>query len=101
MTEPFLLAWGGALTAAILTAGCGLIILFVVVVRSYMPPSSEARLTFIGLSIAGVVMTVGAVMLLVARRKFCRLTRWAQWVVTALVMLVMVLCMTAAVIWVR
>jgi uncharacterized membrane protein len=103
ITELYLLAWGIALTTSLLTAGCGLLVLFCVARRPSLLSRGDLlyRCGISGTCVLGILMAAAALVLLLTRRSFCRLIRSVQWALAALTIASAAICAAAVSIWVR
>jgi hypothetical protein len=76
--EPYLIAWGLTLGGAAVTAGFGMFLLLLMLMR--MPSASNwVMMTYFGMGVLGLIMAGVSVLLLVLRRAFVRLPRVVQW----------------------
>ena len=103
ITELYLLAWGIVLTASVLVAGCGLLMLFCVIRTPNLLDRGDIlyRLAIGGICGLGVVMAIASVLLVLTRRAFCRLPRPAQWSLATVALVILLGCLVGIGIWVR
>jgi hypothetical protein len=85
-------AWGAAVVMSAAGSGFGVFLLAMWVVTRRLPPTVHAMGTsvFITDILLGIVLCATAVLLLVRRRQFCRMSRVAQWGAVAALLLVVV-----------
>jgi hypothetical protein len=76
--EPYLIAWGLTLGGAAVTAGFGIFLLLLMLVRT-PSLSSWVTMMFFAIGALGLMMACASVLLVVLRRPFVRLPRGVQW----------------------
>lgn len=98
VTEAYLLAWGTSVVASALMAGCGLFLLTLILRRPQILERGEMlKAVMIAACGIGVLAAIAEISLVWGRRLFCRLPRWAQCVIAAGVLGLLIVDITSLV----